>query len=175
MKTWSLLFLVALLIVGCQSGPKLSPEELQAKWRAPIVISAFNVGICEGATETAQKVQAEEIDGFAAFGELLGAGLMIQVVEESLAEAEPMEDQAALVTAMQSDMAALKGVLGPWIDKETTSTDVLKAISPVCEATNDTFEQVVAAASDDGMSPEAMDTILEEAADSMKSAVGDTE
>jgi len=127
MKKLTLILLIVLIMAGCQ--PKLSPEELEAKWRGPIVASAFNVAACEGATKTAQKIQAGEIDGFAAFGELLGVGIIVQAVDEMLTEAEPMEDQADLLAQMQSDIATLRGVLGPWIDDEITSADVLDRIS----------------------------------------------
>jgi len=172
MKKLSLLMLplLVLLLLGCQPVPKLTPEEAQAKWQAPIVAAAFNVAICEGTTETAQKVQSGELEGFAVLGELMGAGIMIQVVEESLAEAEPAADQADLVTRMQSDIDALKGVIGPWLNQETTSADVLATIGDVCADTNKTFEQVVEAASDDGMTQEAMGTMLDEVATTMDAA-----
>ena len=168
MKKISLL-LITILVIGC--GPQLSPEELQAKWRAPIGISALNVGICEGATETAQKVQSGESEGFAAFGELLAVSVMIQAVDESLAEAQPADDQTALVDQMQADVDALKEVLGPWINKETTSADVLAEIDDVCQQTNETFEEVVEQAADDGLSEEAARAIMEEMSEAMQGAV----
>lgn len=167
------LLLIAILVLGC--GPQLSPEELQAKWRAPIGISALNVGICEGAKETAQKVQSGEAEGFAAFGELLAVSVMIQVVDESLAEAQPVDDQTDLVDQMRADVDALKGVLGPWINKETTSADVLAEIDDVCQQTNETFEQVVEQAADDGLSEEAARAIMEEMSEAMQEAVEGTE
>ncbi len=172
MKKSSLFLLpfLVLFMIGCQSGPKLTPEEARAKWQAPIVASAFNVAICEGATETAQKVQSGEIEGFTVLGELMGTGIMIQVVEESLAAVQPEADQVDLVSQMQSDIEALRGVLGPWLNQETTSADVLATIGDVCTDTNKTFEQVVEAASDDGMSQEAMGAMLDEVATAMDAA-----
>lgn len=173
MKKLTLILLVVLIMAGCQ--PKLSPEELEAKWRGPIVASAFNVAACEGATKTAQKIQAGEIDGFAAFGELLGVGIIVQAVDEMLTEAEPMEDQADLLAQMQSDITTLRGVLGPWIDDEITSADVLETIDDICADTTKTLEQVADAAGDDGMTDEQMATLLEEVATAMQDTLETTE
>lgn len=171
MKKTSIILLTVLFLIGCQSGPQLSPEELKEKWQAPVVTSAFLVGICEGVTDTAQKVQDEEIDGFSAFGELLAAGAMIQAMDESLAEAEPAADQAEFVSQMQADIEAMKSIIGPWIDDETTSADVLAEIGPVCTSTTETFDGVVTAASDDGLTAEMMEQMLDDAAAAMESAV----
>ena len=166
MKNSGLLLLIVLFMVGC--GPRLSPEELEAKWRAPIGISALNVGICEGAMETARKVAAGESEGFAAFGEVLGVGVMIQAVDEALAEAQPVADQSDLVTQMRDDVEALKGVLGPWINGDSTAADVLDEIDGVCQGVNDSFELVVERAADDGLSEEAARAVLEEMSEAME-------
>lgn len=173
MNKLSLILLIAIIIAGCQ--PKLSPEELDAKWRGPIVASAFNVAACEGATETAQKIQAGEIDGFEAFGELLGVGIMVQAVDEMLVDAEPAEDQTDLLAQMQGDIEALRGILGPWIDDEITSAEVLETIDDVSADTTKTFEQVADAAGDDGMTEEQMATLIEEVATAIDDALETTE
>ena len=51
--------------------PALSQEELLQKWQPPIAASTLVFAACEGVLETAEKRQADEIDGFEAFGELL--------------------------------------------------------------------------------------------------------
>jgi len=173
MKKLSLMLLLILFLAGCQ--PKLSPEELEAKWRGPIVASAFNVAACEGATETAQKIQAGEIEGFAAFGELMGVGIIVQAVDEMLVAAEPADDQADLFAQMQSDIEALRNILGPWIDNETTSAEVLETIGDVCADATKTFEQVSNAAGDDGMTEEQMAAMLEEVATAMQESFEDLE
>lgn len=176
MKIWNLLLVIPLfIVVGCQSGPKLSPEELRAKWQSPLAISAFNVGICQGAAETAQEVQAGSSEGFSAFGEIMAAAMMIHVVDEALAQAEPTADQMTLLSQMESDSAALKELLGPWINNETTSAEVLEAIDPVCADTQETFEAVVSAAQDDGLSEDAAAAILEEVSNSFEDSVEETE
>lgn len=162
------------LLIGCQ-GPKLTPEEAKAKWRAPIATSALNAGICTGVKESAQKVQDGEVDGFEAFGELLAMGMMIQVVEEGLTTAEPTEDQADLQAQMQADLDALKGVIDPWVNEETTSADVLLAIDDVCANTDKTFEQIVEAAADDDLPPEEMEAILDEMSAAMESVSDELE
>ncbi len=171
MRKSGLLLLVVLFLVSCQTGPQLSPEELQAKWRAPLVTSAMNVGICTGVTETAQKIQAGELEGFAAFGELLAAGIMIQAVDEALATAEPAADQAQLLAQMQADVEALRNVVGPWVNKETTSVEVLAVIGDVCADMNATFEQVAEAAADDGLTAEAARQMMDDATRSMEAAL----
>lgn len=158
-----------LLMVGCQ--PKLTPEEARAKWQSPLVISALNFGTCTAATETAKKVQSGQIDGFEAWGELLGAGIMIQAVGEGLAEAEPAEDQANLFAQFQRDLDAFKAVIGPWLNEETTAVDVLANIDAVCADMEKTFEEVVEAAEDDGLPPEEMENILDEMSAAMETAV----
>lgn len=171
MKIWKLLLFIPLFIVSCQSGPKLSPEELRTKWQSSLAISAMNVGICQGVAETAQDVRAGTNEGFAAVGELFGAAMMIQLVDEALEQAEPTADQTSLVEQMQNDSTELKSLVGPWINNEVTSTDVLETIDEVCANAQATFEAVVAAASDDGLSEEAAADILEEVANSMEDSL----
>lgn len=162
-------FLMAILFAAaCQ--PSLTPEELDAKWRAPIVMAAFSDGVCQTTTETAQNVNSGETDGFTALGELLGASIMIQVIDEGLVEAEPSPDQEAFLNQMSENQEALRAVIGPWIDSEISSTEVLAQIGDVCQATTTTFEEVAEAASKDGMTDEAIVAILEEAAESMESS-----
>lgn len=175
MKLLNLLLLLPLFIIGCQSGPKLTPEELQAKWQSPLAISALNVGICQSVAETAESVQAGTNEGFSAFGGLFGAAIMIQAVDDALAEAEPAADQTSLLSALEDDSSALKEIVGPWINDEINSADVLDSIDEVCADTEATFEAVVAAAHKDGLSDEAASAILEEMEDSMKTLTEDSE
>jgi len=172
-KVFLLIFLF--LLIGCQTSPKLTPEEAKAKWQAPIAMSALNTGTCVGVKETAQKIQAEEIDGFEALGGIWGASLLIQVIEEGLAEAEPTEDQAEILAQIQADIDSLKEVVGPWINEETTSADVLLVIDDVCVGMEKTFEQVVEAAADDGLPPEEMEAILDEMSSAMESVTDELE
>ena len=175
MKFWKLLLFIPLFIVSCQSGPKLSPEELRSKWQSPLAISALNVGICQGVAETAQDVQAGTSEGLAAVGELFAAAMVIQQVDEVLEQAAPTADQTNLVEQMQNDSAALKALVGPWINNEITSTDVLKSIDEVCADTQATFEAVVAAAIDDGLSEEVAAAILKEVANSMETSLEESQ
>lgn len=171
MRRSSLLLFVVLFLVSCQTGPKLSPEELQAKWRVPLGLSALNAGICTGLQQTAQQLQAEETDGFSAYGALMGAAMMIRVVEESLAQAEPAADQAKLQAQMEADVAALRATVSSWVNKETTSADVLPVLDKTCPDITATFEQVAKAATDDGLTPEAMTQIMEDMRQAMAASV----
>lgn len=168
-----LIVLIVFLLMGCQ--PKLTPEEARAKWQSPLAISALNFGTCTTATETAKKVHNGQIDGFEAWGELLGIGMMIQVVDEGLAEAEPTEDQVKVYTHFQEDIDAFKAVIGPWLNEETTVVDVLANIDAVCIDMEKTFEEVVEAAADDGLPPEEMEAILDEMSSAMESVTDELE
>ena len=170
-----LFLFISLFFIGCQSGPQLSPEELQAKWQSPLAISAMNVGICQSVAETAKSVQAGTSEGFSAFGELMGAAIMIQAVDETLAEAEPANDQTDLLHDLKDDSAALKEIIGPWMNDEISSADVLDSIDDICADTEATFEAVVAAARKDGLSDEAASAILEEMENSMNALTEDSE
>ena len=174
MKLRNLFLILSLFIIGCQSGPKLSPEALQAKWQSPLAISALNVGICQSVAETADSTQSGTNEGFT-FGGLFGAAIMIQAVDEALIGAEPTADQTSLLSAMEEDSAALKEVVGPWMNNEISSADVLDIIDDVCADTEATFEAVVAAAGKDGLSDEAASAILEEMENSMKTLTEDSE
>lgn len=165
----TILFLLLVFIVSCQSAPKLSPEELRAKWRGPIVLTSLNAGICTSIAETAQKTQAGEIDGFSAFGELMGAAIMLRAVEESLAESASAEDTTGFYGQAQTDVDALKAVVGPWINDEITSAEVVARLGDTCSDMNQTFEKVVETASDEGLSREAMDELMAELSQSLES------
>lgn len=171
MRKSGLLLFVVLFLVSCQTGPQLSPEELQAKWRIPLGLSALNAGVCTGIQQTAQKLQAEEIEGFTAYGELLGAGLMIRVVEEALTQAELAEDQTELQGQIEADVAALRTVVASWVNNETSSADLLPILDETCPDITATFEQVAKAATDDGLTPEAMTQIMEDMRQAMADSV----
>lgn len=136
----------------------------------PLGLSALNAGICTGIQQTAQKVQAEEIDGFSAYGELLGAGIMLKVVDEALVQAELMEDQLDLQEQIEADVNAMRSIAASWINEETTSADVLIALEDTCPVITTTFEQVTKAAADDGLTPEAMAQIMDEMRQAMEAS-----
>lgn len=173
MKKTITLLLLLLFTISCQST--LSPEELDAKWRAPIVGTAFNLAACEGLTTTAQNVQSGATDGFTGLGELIGIGAIVLAVDEMVNEAEPAVDQTELYAQIGTDIEAIRGVLGPWIDGEITSTDVLETIDSTCGDINSTFEQATSAAERDGMTNEQMTTIFNEVATAMQNALETTE
>lgn len=164
----TLLSLLLVFIVGCQSAPKLSPEELHAKWRGPIALTAFNAAICTGISETAQKTQAGEIDGFSAYGELMGAAIMLRAVEDSLAETALDEGTTGFYEQVQTDMDALKVVVGPWVNDEITSAEVVVRLGGACSDMNQTFEKVVETASDEGLSGDVMAELLDELSRSLE-------
>lgn len=51
-KTLILLLLLWAVIAACQAAPKLSPEELRAKWGSPIVLTALNASTCSVMAQT---------------------------------------------------------------------------------------------------------------------------
>lgn len=167
------LLLLALFAIGC--GPKLTPEEARTKWQGPIAMSALNAGICTTVGTTAQKVQAGDFNGFEIMGEVMATGVMIQAIEEGLAEAEPADDQREVLAQIQADVDALKGVVGPWVREEITSDDVLAQLDEVCADLEKTFEQVTKAAAEDGLPAEEMEKLLEELSEAMETAAAELE
>lgn len=168
-KLLFLLWVVIVSIMGCQTAPQLSPEELRAKWRGPITITAFNTAICTSIAGTAQKIQGEETDGFTAFGELMAAAIMLKAVEDNLAEGFSAEDSAGFYAQVRADVDALKGVVGPWVNDEITPAEVVIRMEDTCSDINQTFEKVVKAAADEGLSRDDVAEFLDELSRSMES------
>lgn len=171
MKKASIILLMVLLIIGCQTAPKLTPEEAKAKWRGPVLLSALNAATCTGLQETGQKIQAQETDGFAAFGELMAIGLMIRLVDEGLAQAEPTADQEDLMDQIQADVDSMRSIVGPWVNQETTAADILPLLDETCPDITATFEEVIAVAEDEGLTREAAAQIMEEMSAAFESAL----
>lgn len=168
------LILILMIMAAC-TGSSLSPEEVETKWRSPIMMASFNAGICETTTETAVNVNSGQIDGFTAFGELLGAGMMIQAVDETLQEAEPAPDQDQLYGRLQTDVTALREIVGPWVNQETSSTEVLETIDETCDQINQTLTQTLEAAEKDGLTEAQLKEWMAEMAATMDAAFETTE
>ena len=144
--------------------PPISTEELKEKWDTPLYAAALTVASYEGLLDTAGKLQAEEIDGFGALGELIAVGAILNSVEESLDAWEPAGDQAEYKPVLQHCVEAGLSVVGQWFDKEISSSDVPGLLKDDHQAAQETLEEIVTAMGDDGLGSEDIQAMLDDLA-----------
>ena len=142
--------------------PPISMEDLEEKWHTPLYAAALTVGAYESLLNTAEKRQAEEIDGMTALGELIGTGVILKTVEDTLPEWEPSRDQIEHKAAIQNYIDAAQEVIGQWLDKEITSADVPGLLEDSYSASQDTLQSVLLAMEDDGLSEHDIEFMLDE-------------
>jgi hypothetical protein len=81
--------------------------------------------------ETAVRVQTGELEGFESFGTLLVLAAIIEAVDESLPELEPMPELKGLWEEMLVVHERTKEVLSAWYDDEIDSTQVIAEVEPL--------------------------------------------
>jgi len=155
--------------------PALSQEELLQKWQPPIAASTLVFAACEGVLETAEKRQADEIDGFEAFGELLGSGIVLAAVEEGIAEWIPPYELLNFKQMLQEHIDSIQDVVGQWLDDEVTSADIPDLLSEQCEMSYATMEEILEASYSDGLTETEIDAIVTEMQASLEEAASQLE
>jgi len=129
---------------------------------------ALTVASYEGLLDTADRVQAEEIDGVTAFGELLALATILRSTEESLAEWEPAPDQMEYKSAIQTHIDAAKIVMTQWVDREISSANVRGLVEDDYQASEDTLEEIARAMQDDGLSWDEVEAMMDDLVESMQ-------
>ncbi|MCC7362718.1 MAG: hypothetical protein IT317_24770 [Anaerolineales bacterium] len=103
-------------------------------------IMVFAQAAAELLDETATRLQEGKIDGFQAFGYLLGAGVVTKAVAES--EIEPVPALTDVFGDTLVLNAQVRDVVSRWFNKDITSKQVLEELPPI----QSEFEQVLAEA-----------------------------
>ena len=102
------------------------PEETKRSYLPLLFVESIVVML----EETAGQVQADQIDGFEALGQLLAVGAMFNATQEVLEQPAP---DPKLQPAWQEGQAAvplIQEVVKRWIDKEITSAEVAQELEP---------------------------------------------
>lgn len=144
------------------STPAISTEELKEKWDTPLYAAALTVASYEGLLDTADKLQAGEIDGFGALGELIAVGAILKSVEESLDTWEPAGDQTEYKPVLQHCVEAGLSVVGQWFDQEISSAGVPDLLADDHHVVQDALEEILQEMGDDGLSSEDIQAMLDE-------------
>jgi hypothetical protein len=155
--------------------PSISAEELQEKWRIPLYATALTVVSYEGLFETAEQLQAGELDSWGALGQLLGAGIVLSSTRGLIAQWDPAPDQADYQVAMQECVNSAGEVIGRWFDSEISSEDVPGLIQEDYDACQELMEEIMRAMQDDGLARDDIEAMLDELAEQMEEAMSDLE
>jgi hypothetical protein len=129
------------------------------KWQPPIGASTLVFAVCEGVLDTAEKRQTNEIDGFEAFGELLGSGMVLGAVEEAIAEWSPPTELLNTKETLQEHIDSIQDVVGQWLDDEVTSADIHDLLDEQCEMSYTAMEEILEASYSDGLTQTEIETI----------------
>jgi hypothetical protein len=163
------ILLILIIIPGC--GPQLSQEELTELWRPAIGMSALAYGTCEGLQQTAGEVASGELDGFEALGAVMATGIMIQAVDEGLAnwESEPT-GTAAQKVEVTNHIDQMRTLVGQWMDDQIDSVQIAAELPELCGNLNDTFEDIVRTSRRAGLEDETAEQILLDIEEALSSA-----
>ncbi len=135
-------------------------------WKTLIGSSSLLYRACdeeyEGLLLTAEKLQADEIDGLEAFGEVLGNALVIGAVKTAITEWESPEDLAQYKDQILGNIDGLVTIIGQWIDGEITSDELSSSIPDKCDNIKDIEEEIVDAAKAQGITDADIEQMVSE-------------
>jgi hypothetical protein len=155
--------------------PQVDLEALQDSWYTPVVLSAFSFATCQGLQEAAEHVQAGETDGFEALGELLGIAILVGSLDEALLGWQPAASQAEFGETFRDNLTALQEVVSGWFNDEITSGDIIAITEELCPQLEQTFEDTLFVANEEGLSADDLEFMLSEAAASLGEALEEIE
>ena len=142
----------------------MSVEELQEKWRPALYAASFAMVSYEGLLETADQLQAGEIDGWDAFGQLLAVGLILSSTKGLVDGWEPAPDQAGYKAALQDYVDGAGSIVKRWLDQEIDSSTVSGLIQDDYQASEELLHSIMQAMLDDGLSRDKIEDMLNDLA-----------
>lgn len=133
-------------------------------WKILLGTSEFLSRACdpefEGLVLTAEKIQAEQIDGLDAFGEVIGNLLVIGGVKTILEEWGPPKNLAEYKEELQTNIDELVLVIGQWIDGEITLDDLSQTLPENCDDIMSYRDEILAEAEAEGITESQIDTMI---------------
>jgi hypothetical protein len=160
------------------TSPPMSIEdemEMLEKWRIPVASGVLVSVVCDSLLETATRRDSGEIDGMEALGEVIGAGMLLEGVDEGLLGWEPISEQSLYKDEILGYVESIKAIVGSWVDQEIDSAEVLNELPSICESATVTAENIMTAANAEGLSEEDLDSFFEELAQSLEDAMVEDE
>jgi len=143
-------------------------------WKTLVGSSLLLYRVCdqeyEGLLLTAEKLQADEIDGLDAFGDVLGNAVVIGAVKSVITEWESPDDLTQYKDQILGDIDGLVTIIGQWIDGEITLDEMFLSIPDKCANIKATEEDILTAAEAHGISDAEIDLMISE----MEVALGET-
>lgn len=141
-----------------ESDDSLSSEELEPLIRSGILTWA----VCKGVIDTAKKVENNEIDGYEAFGEILGNGAILKATEDGLSEWNEPSSLTSYKQAIQSHIDEIQNVMSQWSDEKISSSDISDLLSQECVDAQHTINEIVDIAKDNGITQDDIEAMIEE-------------
>jgi hypothetical protein len=116
------------------------------------------VGACVGGTSAAGKAQT----GADASGEIDALGMLTGVIDQSLSGWNPPQSIQIFKDRARGHNQALKDILDQWSGDQIDAEQASAQIGDECDAIQSTFKEVSAAARDQGLTQESMQSIVED-------------
>jgi hypothetical protein len=126
--------LVAYAVLGDQQASPSDQQEAPAIALPKSVVQAYlNLAILQIVTltleNTAEQIQAGEVNGIEGTSFLLGLGTLLQVVDENVQQAPPVEGLSPAWDKARIASPIIKSIVSRWLDNEISSADVPGALS----------------------------------------------
>lgn len=138
-KWFFLLILIILSACSPAATPTLSPEQLQAKWQSPLLVSFLVYGLC-------QQAQQEEPNPMAMV-------MFLGIIQDGLDKWTPVDDQAEIDETLRAQVKDLGGALA--------ADDKTAAIEKACSQSEAVMKGIRDKANDDGLNDDEIRKIIE--------------
>ncbi len=153
------------------AGTAAAAAGMMATWQSLMNIAALNQGLCTTLQGLAQSGQQGGLGALAVGAGLLGAGSMLQSMQQQLAGLMGLAGLGPLLGSLQADQAAMSNIVTRWAGGQLDAAGAGAALQTVCGATNTTLDQTQQSAQDSGLSEEQVSGMMgqskQEAANSL--------
>lgn len=153
------------------AGTAAAAAGMMASWQSLMNIAVLNQGLCTTLQGLAQSGQQGGLGALAVGAGLLGAGSLLQSMQQQLTGLMSLAGLGPLLGSLQADQAAMSDIITRWSGGQLDAAGAGAALQTVCGATNTTLDQTQQSAQDAGLSEEQVSGMMgqskQEAANSL--------
>lgn len=154
------------------AGTAAAAAGMMATWQGLMNIAVLNQGLCTTLQGLAQSGQQGGLGALAVGAGLLGAGSLLQSMQQQLAGLMGLSGLGPLLGSLQADQTAMSDIITRWSGGQLDATGAGAALQTVCGATNTTLSQTQQSAQDSGLSEEQVSGMMEQSKQEAAGSLG---
>jgi hypothetical protein len=154
-------------VVAPVVGSEILIGEVEGSWGPAIGSASLIQGVYQAILETAAAVEAGTLTDEEALEELLAQALVLEGVEQTLGGWDASDIQLEYEEELETLLAQAQGALAGLIDEELTPLDVTELLEVDLETLSQTTQEILEAASLDGVEVGDIQETLDQISDSI--------